>query len=525
MGFRRLTAQARARFVFEGARAPLLAAAAGVAIALSGAPRDLFGLGFCGPALLLFALHASGDRSDGGARWSEVASEPRPSPRTAFGLGLIAGATANAGALYWVAELLVTFAGFPPVAAWLTAGLLFVAQGLTFAMAMAAATLVEQLGIPRWLALATALVVASSLTPSLFAWRLAGTQVPFVPWVQMAELGGEPLLDLMVALVGAGLAEGLIRRRALPVGAAVLTLLVPFAYGLVRLPEVRAERSVGARLLIGVVQPNIGIHEKHDRALAFDHLTALRGLSRSLEDAGADLVIWPESAHPFPFARERTTDLPGLHGARFAGQRIAMLFGAVTWGADGQRYNSVVAMDRAGHVVGIRDKIELLAFGEYVPFWDYLPYIKDRFPRGFTAGTDHRPLAIETARIGVLNCYEDVLPAAARAVAREAPTVLVNVTNDAWFGDTAEPHLHAAMARLRSIETRRDLVRAVNTGVSSHVMATGEIAHATATFATDAFVAEARQLETVTPWTRFGDLVTPALIGMWLGCAMAFRRR
>jgi apolipoprotein N-acyltransferase len=168
--------------------------------------------------------------------------------------------------------------------------------------------------------------------------------------------------------------------------------------------------------------------------------------------------------------------------------------------------------------------VELLAFGEYTPLWDYIPPLQ-RFPRGLTPGEAPRVVTVANTRVGVLNCYEDVLDQYAIKIGRDRPDVLVNVTNDAWFGDTSEPWLHEATSRMRSVETRRDLVRAVNTGTSSHTSATGESFVRTPTLERTSFIAEVRVLSVITPWVRFGDWVTPCLVGALLGVVFALRRR
>jgi apolipoprotein N-acyltransferase len=110
-------------------------------------------------------------------------------------------------------------------------------------------------------------------------------------------------------------------------------------------------------------------------------------------------------------------------------------------------------------------------------------------------------------------------------VAQGEPDVLVNVTNDAWFGDTAEPHLHHQVARMRAIETRRDLVRAVNTGVSGHVSAAGEDVQRTETWVRTSFIAEARLLRGRTLWVILGDWVTALCAGAMLGWLLAAWQR
>lgn len=484
----------------------LLAAAGGLAIAAAGAPREWPATAWLGMPLLLLAVERTG-----GGRGARP-FRPSPRPRRAFFCGLLFGTVANAIALGWVVQLLEVFASFPTIASVPTALLLWVAQALAFAFAAAGAAVLIREGAPGWLVVPACVIVASTLTPALFPWRIAGTQIPWTAFVQIAELGGEPLVDLALAVGSCGLLEAIrtdVRRRA-PLFAGALAVVLPLGWGAIRLPMVRAEREEARLLRVGVVQPNIGIFAKHDPDRWPDHLQLLRRMTADLEDRGAGVVVWPETAYPFPWPRRRRADMAGELAVRSEGVRGPVLFGAITRTDYMHRWNSAIALEADGSVVGIADKVELLAFGEYVPFWHWLPPLQKAFRTpGLTPGDEPRILELAGAKIAVLNCYEDVLPRFARMVARRDPDLLVNVTNDAWFGDTAEPHLHHHVARMRAIETRRDLVRAVNTGVSAHVLATGEDAVRTPTWERRSFIAEARLLDGTTLWVVLGDFVTP----------------
>ncbi len=489
--------------------------AAGALLGSCPAPHEWSAPAYLGLAYLFVSV-------DGpqGARWSF---------RRAFLAGYACSFVINTMALYWVTGLLEAFAGFPWFAAIPTAGLLFAAQALPFGIACALSAGLSSRGVPTWLALPPCIVVVASLAPSLFPWRIANSQTGFVEWIQLAEVGGQPLLDLFLAFAGIGLGRALVptassRERIVALSVALVAFLGPLAYGCVRLPEVRAERARAPVVRVGVVQPNVPIDEKHDPATAWAQLAELTRMTRDLESERVDLVVWPETAFPFPVPRTRRRDSdaaipimgPGVHGP--------LLVGAVTFGGADRRYNSAIAIGRDGTILGIADKVELLAFGEYTPLWDYLPPLH-RFPRGFTPGDAPRVLTVDGADVGVLNCYEDVLDGYARRVAANDPSFLLNLTNDAWFGETSEPWLHEAVSRLRAIETRRDLVRVVNTGVSSHAAATGESLIRIPTFVRTSFVAEVRRVSGVTPWVRFGDWLTPMLFGGLLGAAAALRPR
>ena len=118
-------------------------------------------------------------------------------------------------------------------------------------------------------------------------------------------------------------------------------------------------------------------------------------------------------------------------------------------------------------------------------------------------------IPVADMKLGILICYEDLFFSMARGVVERDADVLVNMTNDAWFGRGHVPALHDMMAHLRAIETRRDLVRSVNTGVSSFTLATGGTVLKTPIFTRKSFVAKVRKLTLQTVYVRFGDLLTP----------------
>jgi apolipoprotein N-acyltransferase len=138
-------------------------------------------------------------------------------------------------------------------------------------------------------------------------------------------------------------------------------------------------------------------------------------------------------------------------------------------------------MDADGNVTGAYDKVFLMLFGEYIPFYDSIPWFTQLFPEAsnFSRGSEPAsfPLRVRGRdfKLGPLICYEDILPSFTRRVAKLRPNALVNITNDAWFGRTAEPYEHLGLAVFRAVENRLELVRAVNTGVSAHVDAAGRV--------------------------------------------------
>jgi len=144
-------------------------------------------------------------------------------------------------------------------------------------------------------------------------------------------------------------------------------------------------------------------------------------------------------------------------------------------------YNTALMMNAAGEVTATYDKVFLMLFGEYIPFYDSIPWFTKVFPEAsnFSRGSEPAsfPLQVDGRdyRLGPLICYEDILPGFARRVAKLDPNAFINITNDAWFGRTAEPYQHLALAVFRSVEHRIEMIRAVNTGVSAHIDAAGRV--------------------------------------------------
>ena len=511
-------------------RSWIAAAMAGGLIALGGAPIEFSFLTMCAPAALLIAL------------------EPRPGEVVGAGrsllLGLVAGFVVNTAVEYWVVELLMDFASFPGPLALLVGALMWFGESLPYMAGALFAAAWMRRGAPGWIAVPACLTVAASISPGLFPWRYGVSQLSWLPYAQVAELGGLPLLDFLVAAVGCGVVDGLRHRRRVAIAIGLAALFVPPLYGALRLHQVEQQREDAEVLRIGVVQPNVGIFEKHDRTRWYDQLLDQRATTRALEAQGAELVVWPETAYRFPVPRSIQRDRDGALGLRQEGVHGPLLVGVVSLtgpeataiardatgrrvGAyrtgTGERFNSAMGVSRDGAVVGIVDKVELLAFGEYTPFWEWLPF-RDAVSRGMTPGRGIQQIVIAGTRIGTLNCYEDLLYEHVRAQAAADPELWVNLTNNTWFGDTHAPFLHHMNARMRAIETRRDLVRAVNSGVSGHTSATGEDLIRTGSFERAQFVADARRLTGTTPYVRFGDLTTPVLAA-WMFAFLWVRRR
>ncbi len=405
--------------------------------------------------------------------------------------GFLCGLCANGGGFYWIVGFLQRFGHLPLVAAIPIFLLLISYQAITFALfAWALRRLRDAFSLgERVLFLAPLLYVTFELlVPSVFPWYLAITQAWVRPAIQIAELTGPLGVSFVLLLSNALVYEFAmsVRRRdwrwsRLLVGAAVIA--GTFAFGLVRIRQVEKTRAVAPKLKIGVVQANIGIHEKAKRGLEDVQLMLHQELSRSLVEKGAELIIWPESSYPFWFERSQSHDWSvsdRRHVQR--GFQTPILFGSLTASSDAQyAYNSALLLDEKGDVRGSFDKNILMVFGEYIPYYEQMKWIHQLIPAtsNFSRGTEIAVFPLEhkgeTFRLAPMICYEDIFPSFGRRVTKLDPNLLVNITNDAWFGRTSEPYEHLALSVFRSVETRLDLARAVNTGVSALVDSTGRV--------------------------------------------------
>jgi apolipoprotein N-acyltransferase len=212
---------------------------------------------------------------------------------------------------------------------------------------------------------------------------------------------------------------------------------------------------------------------------------------------------------------------------------IPAIFGGVIYRVDADRerwYNTALSTDARGEVTARYDKEYLLAFGEYLPFGDTIPKLYEWSPNSgkFTPGTALDPLRVTlggaTHKVSALICYEDILPVFTnKVVGAASPELLVNMTNDAWFGDTSEPWEHLALAQLRAVEHRRYLVRSTNSGISAFIDPVGRVMLHTDPFQLESRDAIVHFMQSRTVYEAIGDI--PWWIVSGLVFVAAFLRR
>ena len=425
--------------------------------------------------------------------------------REAFLGGWLAGFLGNAGGFSWMLGFFQHF-GHMPV--WESApifSLLIGYQGLMFAVWSWGVFVVRQKWprVPLFVIAPVVMAAVELPVPQIFPYSIAISQAWVPTVIQLAELGGPVVVTFAMLVVNGALyelyevfrerpqgpeqARGLLRRGRGPLLAIVATVLFTVGFGRLRIHMTDARMAAAPKVKVGLVQANIGIDEKWDPGEAAHNLAVHQEASKALAAAGADLLVWPESSYPYALPRDIRQDAAPESPYRLMRDfATPTLFGTVTLarqrtGKDRFPYNTALMMSGDGRIVGTFDKVFLMMFGEYIPFYDQIPWFTQIFPEASNFARGSEPTVFPFAhggrsyKLAPLICYEDILAGWARKVAALEPDLFVNITNDAWFGPTAEPYQHLALAVYRAVEHRTPMVRAVNTGVSAAIDANGRV--------------------------------------------------
>jgi len=462
---------------------------------------------------------------------------PRPM-RRAFLLSYVCGFLWYCGNCYWVRDTMSRYGDMPPLAPTSLLIAFSLVLGLYFGVFGLSVMLVRRATGSARLALAAVPVLWTAL-------ELAAARITSVPWDQLGySQVDNGLINGLAPWTGVyGISFALVAVNSLVAGSLVLSgrrerfasgavgvLLLIVGWAGVFLSGPNAPSSATAVL----IQPNLDVgsedawpvaewqrHMDQFVKLAEEQCkTYIAGIPQTGAPAGEivcppypthpDLVAWPES--PAPFAEQDPRFQQGMASIARTVQ-APLVVGSVGMDASPQDqtwrdYNSAMIVGADGVRIGRYDKIHLVPFGEYIPFKDLLFFAHKLTGRvaEFTRGKEREVFHLNGHRYGVFICYEAVFADEVRQFARLGAEVLVNISDDGWYGDTSAPWQHLNMARMRAIENRRWVLRDTNNGVTAAIDPYGRVRQSIPRHRTDALPALYGFRDDITFYTEYGDV-------------------
>ncbi len=304
-------------------------------------------------------------------------------------------------------------------------------------------------------------------------------------------------------------------------------LLLWLAYGYWSLGKY--ESTEPGSLKIALAQGNIAQEQKWDPRFRNKVFDTYKNLTLKAAEAKPDLIVWPEAATPFYYQLDLKATLMVNQLARTAGSPI-LLGSPYQEKHNGQviHYNSAFLVSAEGENRGRYDKIHLVPFGEYVPFQKLLFFVRKLVLTigNFGRGQEATVFNLNGNKFGVSICYEIIFPDLVRQPVKNGAQFLVNITNDAWFGDSAASYQHMAMGALRAVENRVPIVRAANTGISGTIDPTGHMRQTTKLFVEELVITKITPSNNgITAYARYGDLFSYLCIAMTGVLAFITRQR
>jgi apolipoprotein N-acyltransferase len=434
--------------------------------------------------------------------------------RDAFLLGWLSQFTAWLLMVPWVVRVMSHYGGLPVA----TGVVIFIAMCLYLGLYGALFGIIVWRIRPgarfgRWLLLPLAWAAVEYVRTYLmtgFPWNLAAASIiDYTPFVQFDRFAGPYLLGAMI-LLPSTLAAWLIvakprgTERLVATGAVVAFCFIWWTTGLVA-AKLIARHDDGPVARAAMLQPNISQEMRWDNANFIAIYQRMIGMTQQAVDQKAQVVIWPESTVPLSYAttdyyRETIEAISRQYG-------VDVILGSIAEDvAQPNKLWNAAFLVSGGRTVGHYDKMRLVPFGEYVPLRKMLFFAQKLVHAvgEFEFGTKETPLE-GRFKYGPAICYEVVFPQVPRTQVVHGATVLVTITNDAWYDGTSAPRQHLNQARLRAVETDRYLLRAGTTGVSAFVDPTGRIVSELEMGKEGIVYADFQPRTSTTPYVRFGD--------------------
>lgn len=429
------------------------------------------------------------------------------SPRRAYVIALPGTVLANALMLYW-AYIAVHFYGHLGV---ITSIFVNIA-GVVFLAAITALAPAVVVWIDRkrphwwtWPLVWAAVEYARNFDPFLQGFtfcNLIHSQYQYATIFQIVNVVGPYWFLAIIVAVNVSVSqciqtvchpEGAARRictwrSAAPLRMSALIFILLFSYGFYSRAHFREVTRSWPWLRVALLQGNIPQEEKWDSGLARHNFETYRDASVAAMASNPDLIVWPEASFPWVYDLEAKA-MPRGHQL----PQVPILMGSIT--REGDIYhNSAVLLGGDANYMDSVHKYHLVPFGEYIPYKKLLFFARRLTQEvgDLQPGPDLRPLELDGIPLGMLVCYEDTFPEIARTLVAKGSVLLVNITNDAWYGWSPAAAEHMAASVFRAVENGRYLVRATNTGVSAVVGPDGATQLASSLYEKATIISEVR---------------------------------
>lgn len=442
-------------------------------------------------------------------------------------LSLVFGTAMYLFYLQWMPETIESF--FPEIKQY---GSIFVAIGITLLIALYHGLLYSILYIATYFArsitgkytdyilIPIIYSIGDYFYPKLFFDQIGYSLHALYPLTQVVDLTGVSILTFIVMLSNVSLlifAEYFYTQKikhfvrlSFPVLYSVMTaclITLSILYGFFRIQKLHILMEKSEKAKIGIVQESITGVQKRDRKLIFSMIHSFNTSSQQLLKEKPDLIVWPETSIPYSFPEYKKT-YRGINKTK-----TPLLYGTLTkkYNIETKKtkyYNSFMLISADGENNGVYNKRKLLPFIEEFPFPRFNRLMRLYGLTNFTRGDAYVILKTGQLKIAANICYEDIIANYIRksiVVDGQTANLLVNASNNSWFGESKVPYLHLHIAKFRAIENRRFFVRSTGTGYSSVIDPTGHIVYKSGLFTKEAVVREVGLLEIKTLYAKWGD--------------------
>ena len=457
----------------------------------------------------------------------------------AFWGGVLAGAVQFSFLLVWIPGVLIRYGNMYPLMGWLVFLLLPVLQGCFWGVACGATRLVwnqkrELACILFPCVWVTMEYFRNVLVFGGFPWlQLGYSQTSYLQVIQIADITGVYGVSFLIAWMNAAVVCVIVgpRRRFIWMFfcCGVLQVAASLIYGHHCLN--RWTHQLQPSKTVAILQGNLSFDEP-ESVLRWKFQEGYREMAEDLPLPRPDLILLPESPSPkwFQFDEEYRSFAQKLATRATLGLIFNNI--ALDRGDTDRYFNSAYFLDAQGNTVGRYDKIHLVPFGEYIP-WRSVFFFVDSISRDvsdFSPGKESRIFTAGDGQVSATICFEAVFPNLVSSFVRGGSHLLVNLTNDGWYGNSAAPFQHLAMARWRAVENRRFFLRAANSGISAIIEPTGRIQQRSELFRREACMGRFSFIRDLSVYSRYGDwfallcvIITAIIVFLPLGRGLISR--